>query len=498
MAVRGDFDLTNKFGRGLELSRKGQLKEANALLLDVLKAAPNNPGALYLLGSNLVRLRMFEPARRVLGDVIRLSPGNADAHLDLSFALSGLGRQDEALACCDAAVRLAPANPAAHMQRAMMLLAQLRHEEAVLAFDQVVALAPHFADAHYNRAKALTTLNRFEEAVASYDKAIAAQPPYTNAQAGKGTCLLSLGRYEEGFPLYELRPSLRKLAEHRVYAQPRLTSDIDIAGKTIFIYHEHLLGDTIHFCRYARLAERRGARVVLSVQNCLHRFIRTLSPTIELLDEAAIPTQFDYHSPLMSLPMVWRTTATTAPAEAPYLSADPGLVTKWRRRIGDRGFKIGISWSGSKIAVDEHRVFPVAALAGVAALPNVRLISLQKNEGVEQLSKLPSGMRVETLGDDFDAGPDAFVDTAAVAMHLDLIITLDTSLAHVGGALARPTWVVLKHSPEWRWWPKGSESLWYPSLRLFRQEHLGDWASAMTSVEQALKQMIAASRGGDR
>ncbi|MEN6542491.1 tetratricopeptide repeat protein [Parvibaculum sp.] len=499
MAVRGDLELTSKFSRGLELSRQGQLKEANVLLFDVLRATPNNPGALYLLGSNLVKMRMFEPACRVLTDATRLSPGNPDAHLDLSFALNALGRPADALVCCDTALRIAPQNPAAHMQRAMLLLSQLRHEEAVRAFDQVVALAPQFADAHYNRAKALTTLNRIEEAVESYDKAIAAKPPYINAQAGKGTCLLSLGRFEEGLPLYELRPSLRKLTAARVYKQPRLTGDADISGKTLFIYHEHLLGDTIQFCRYVRLAEARGARVILSIQNCLHRFIRTLSPTIELFDEGQAPAQFDYHSPLMSLPLVWRTTASTIPAEVPYLRAEPERVAKWRRRIGDHGFKIGVSWCGSPIAIEEHRVFPIAALAKVSAMPGVRLISLQKNEGIEQLRNLPKGMRVETLGDDFDSGPDAFIDTAAVAEHLDLIITLDSSLAHVGGALARPTWVVLKHSPDWRWRMKGGDCSWYPTLRLFRQAHLGDWTSAISAVEQALTRLdVSAHQFADK
>lgn len=493
MVVRSDFELTDKFSRGLDLSRRGHLREANVLLLDVLRANPHNAGALYLLGSNFVKMGLFEPARRLLIDAARLSPGNADVHLDLSFALSGLRRHDEALVCCDAAVRIAPQNPAAHMQRAMTLLLLLRHEEAVLAFDRVIALAPGFADAHYNRAKALTTLNRIDEAIESYDKAIAASPPYINAQAGKGTCLLSLGRYEEGFPLYELRPSLRKLRETRIYSQPQLTADVDVAGKTLFIYHEHLLGDTIQFCRYAKLAEARGARVILSIQNCLHRFIRTLSPSIELFDEAETPAYFDYHSPLMSMPLAWCTTASTIPAEAPYLRAEPEKVERWRRRIGDHGFKVGISWCGSKVAMDEHRVFPVAALARVAALPNVRLISLQKNEGTEQLASLPDGMKVETLGDDFDSGADAFLDTAAVAEHLDLIITLDTSLAHVGGALARPTWIVLKHSPEWRWKMEGAHCSWYPTISLFRQDRIGDWTSAMEKVERALVQRLSLS-----
>ena len=494
MAVRSDMEIALKFNRGLELSRRGQLNEANNVLLDILRASPRNAGALYLLGSNCVKMRMFEPARQMLTEAIRISPANVDAHLDLSFALGGLGRHAEALACCETAVALAPQNPAARMQRAMLLLPLLRHEEAVRAFDEVIALAPHFADAHYNRAKVLTTLKRLDEAIASYDQASAALPPYINAQAGKGTCLLSLGRFEEGLPLYELRPSLRKLKEVRSYPQPALTPSVDISGKTLFIYHEHLLGDTIHFCRYARLAEERGARVVLSVQNSLHRFIGTLSPTIELLDEAAAPAHFDYHSPLMSLPLAFGTTLNTIPAEVPYLRADPERIEFWRTRLGNHGFKVGISWSGSAVALEEHRVFPLAALAGVGRIPNVRLISLQKNQGTEQLENLPKGMHVETLGDDFDAGADAFMDTAAIAEHLDLVITLDSSLAHVGGALARPTWVILKHSPEWRWRMEGSDCPWYPTVRLFRQDRLGDWASALKKVERALVQYIPSSR----
>jgi hypothetical protein len=202
-------------------------------------------------------------------------------------------------------------------------------------------------------------------------------------------------------------------------------------------------------------------------------------------DDHSVP--FDYHVPLLSLPMLFSTSRETIPAQDSYLFAGADRVEKWRQRIGDRGFRIGICWQGSKSNKrDPGRSFPVAQFEEISRIPDVSLISLQKGSGERQLKSLPGGMAVRTLGDDFDAGPDAFVDTAAAMASLDLVITSDTSVAHVAGALGVPTWVALPFVPDWRWMLNRSDNPWYPAMRLFRQSVAGDWAGVFDRMKVAL------------
>jgi hypothetical protein len=226
----------------------------------------------------------------------------------------------------------------------------------------------------------------------------------------------------------------------------------------------------------------------------LCRLLSTLGPAIEILGHTQAPPAFDHHCPLASLPGAFKTTLDTIPADVPYLRAEPERVAAWRDRLSGPGFKIGVSWQGSTIKTGVGRSFPLQALRQVAAIPGVRLISLQQGTGLEQLHSLPAGMRVETLGEDFDAGPDAFVDTAAVMECLDLVITCDTSIAHVAGALGRPTWVVLKRVPDWRWMLDGKDNPWYPTVEMFRQSVDGRWEDVFVRVCRNLQERIPALR----
>jgi hypothetical protein len=253
------------------------------------------------------------------------------------------------------------------------------------------------------------------------------------------------------------------------------------------------LGDTIHFVRYAALAQQRGARVVLAAQAPLVRLLsESLTPPADaVIGKDDAPPPYDYQIASMSLPLAFGTTAETAPATVPYLKADPARTAAWKEKLGARGFKIGICWRGGRPGNDMGRTFPLALLATIATLPGVRLISLQKGEGEAQLDSLPPGMVVETLGDDFDAGHNAFLDTVAVMAACDLIISCDTSIAHLAGALARPLWMATKLVPEWRWLLHRTDSVWYPTVRLFRQQAVGDWSGAFAAMQPELKQLLA-------
>jgi hypothetical protein len=263
----------------------------------------------------------------------------------------------------------------------------------------------------------------------------------------------------------------------------------DLAGRDIVVYGEFHFGDIIQFVRFLPLLSRRGAKVSLACHNKLTRLFRALKPNVSFLDPSEARRPFDFQCALMSLPLWLGIELSSVPNQTPYLAAEENLVIHWKNKVGARGFKIGIAWEGRPQRAVDRRKFALAEFAPLARIPGVRLISLQKEFGVEQLEELPAGLTVETLGE-FDDGPDAFIDTAAVMESLDLIVTSDTSIAHLAGALGRPTWVALKNVPDWRWLLDRDDSPWYPTLRLFRQETSGDWTSVLANMERELRSLV--------
>ncbi|MGD0143292.1 MAG: glycosyltransferase family 9 protein, partial [Rhizomicrobium sp.] len=290
--------------------------------------------------------------------------------------------------------------------------------------------------------------------------------------------------------LYEWRKKRFSPEVSRDYPQPVWLGEEDIEGKTLFVYAEQGLGDTIQFCRYAQLAEVKGANVIFAVQDELIPLLGKLTDGITIMGWKAPPPPFDLQTSLLSMPLAFGTDENNIPATVPYLQPGPDLVAKWRKFLGNDGYRVGICWQGKKdTPIDKGRSFPLRCLEGLSKIPNLRLISLQKNDGVEQLRGLPPGMKVETLGENFDAGPGAFVDTAAVMESLDLVVTTDTAIAHLAGALARPVWVALKHVPEWRWLLGRADSPWYPTMKLFQQPTDDDWRSVFAAMETELAKL---------
>jgi hypothetical protein len=396
--------------------------------------------------------------------------------------LNGLGQFHEALAAYDRALALDPGNAQTWHSRGNVLLVLLRFAEAIAAYERAVALAPDFAAAFSNRGVALQNLRRFDEAEQSLLRAIALAPDMAEARVNLALLYLLLGRWQEAWPLFEWRKRQVVPLEAREYAQPLWTGAEDIAGKTLFVYCEQGLGDAIQFYRYLALV--RGARLVLSIPDSMVRLLSRATPQVELIGWNAIPAQFDAHIPLASLALALGVTADAIPAPGRYLQAEPDRVTAWRGKLGRHGFRIGIAWQGNEaILGSEGKSFAVAALAAIARMPGVRLISLQKNAGSEQLSALPPGM-VEHY--DFDTGSDAFLDTAAIIENCDLVIACDTSVAHLGA----PCWVALKYVPDWRWFLDRTDTPWYPSLRLFRQPAPGDWDSVFAAMATALRPFV--------
>lgn len=367
-----------------------------------------------------------------------------------------------------------------------------RFEEALKSFKSALALDPLSAPLRFNIATTLHALKRFKETVEWYDKTLEVSPGFAMAHHNKATTLLLLGQIAEGFREYEWRKVCPAWADDVRYTLDRPWRGEDLTGKTLFIFAELFQGDLIQFGRYALLAEKAGAKVILSAPAAMHALLATMSPTITLIADDAPTPEYDYQCGHMSLPTLFGTTLKTIPSFPQYLQADPERVARWKTRIGDDGFKVGIAWQGSVRA--NLRSFPLALAAErLGQIPGVRLISLQKHAGLEQLDALAPGA-VQSLGDDFDPGPDAFVDTAAAMTCCDLFITADTSVVHVAGALGVPSWVVVPYVGDWRWLERGGDCPWYPSVKVHRQRVRDDWTSVFDDMVKPIRKLASRPR----
>lgn len=475
------------YHRATALRRLGRHDGAREGFTRAIALRPNYGEAHAGQGFALLDLDRADEALAAFTRALAAGSAKAETLAGQARALRRLGRSSEALQSFDAALAIDPAVPEIWTSRGTALEDLQRHAEALGDHDRAIALNPKFAEAHSNRGNVLMELGRLAEADAAFETAKALKPDFGSALWNQANLLLLQGKLEQGFRQYEFRRSRLQGVERRGYTRPQPTAEDALAGKRLLIWSELFLGDVIQFCRYARVAEARGARVTVAAPGKLHRLLQTLSPGIALADPDAKDANHDFQLPMMSSPLALQRPGEPFPAEVPYLHAEPARVARWRERIGTHGLKIGICWQGSKLAERDGRSFHLSAFDALSRRPGVRLISLQKFDGVEQLREMPPGMAVEDLGDDFDAGGDAFLDSAAVIDCMDLVITCDTSIAHLAGALAKPTWVLLKKVPEWRWFLDREDSPWYPHARLFRQAESGAWEGVFAQVATALE-----------
>jgi tetratricopeptide (TPR) repeat protein len=499
---------------GAALWNRGRAPEAIEMLDAALRARPEYPEALCLGGFILGEARQFEEALRFYDQALTFRPDFLVALANSGKLLFDLRRFDEALIAFDKAIAIAPTNADGWNNRAGALRELGRLEESLQACRQAISLRPDFAEATLNCGTALMKLDRPEEALALYRKAKALKRNFAAAMCGEGLTLRALGRFdaamgafneavqlgdvdsignrgclfllqgefEQGWEDYESRWLEGKSLKDALGVKFPVWSGKVVEGERLLVMNDHGLGDTIQFFRYVLLAARAGSEVTFLCPKKLHRLFQGCQG-VRLVDEIQAAETFDAQVALSSMPRAFGTRLENIPAAIPYLQPEESLREKWAARIGSHGFKIGVFGQGNlHPEADMARSIPLDAFACLAALPNVRLISLQKGAGTEQLARLPAGMVVETLGADFDAGPDAFVDTAAAMSHLDLIVTCDTSIAHLAGALGSRVWVALKQVAEWRWLRDRADSPWYPSMRLFRQSEPGDWSELFARI----------------
>jgi tetratricopeptide (TPR) repeat protein len=474
---------------GILLEELGRPAEALASYTGALGLKPDLVSARFCRGNVLNALGRHEEA---LADYDwAVSHGLADAALlnNRGSVLHALGRGEEALASYGKAAEAAPDNAAIWKNRGHLLRERHRHAEALASYDRAIKLGADDAEIWDDRGAALYGLKRFDEASASFDRAIAIAPGYVPAWFHKALGYLTKGEFDKGWPLFEWRRKLPS-ARRQEFARP-LWQGEGLAGKTLFVWWEEGLGDAILFFRFCLAARDKGANVIFSAPAPLTRLFRDARSEVQIIGAEETPEEFDYHIPLLNLPLAFDTRLETIPAWPAYLRVQIARARDWRAKIGTGGLRIGVIWAATKERA-LGRSFPLAELKPLSELPGVRLIALQKHHGLEELDSLPPGMKVETYS--FDEGGDAFLDTAAIMANMDLIVSADTSTAHLAGALGLPCWVALKYSADWRWFESRSDSPWYPSLRLFRQKVEGDWTSVFIDMKKALAAGAPAGR----
>jgi tetratricopeptide (TPR) repeat protein len=398
--------------------------------------------------------------------------------------------RSQALDDYDRAIALNPDSAELHNNRANTLRELDRHAEALEALARALALRPDYAEAYNNRGLILFAMGQRDAALECYDRALEFDPDYAKAYFNSGMCLLLLGRYREGWRRYEWRWRLDDQRYVKDTAQPAWRGETSPSGKTILLYSEQGLGDSLQFCRFAKSVAALGARVLLEVEPALLGVLQGLAGIDRLYARGDPLPDYDLHCPLLSLPLALGIDLENLPTEAAYLVADRAKIADWRRRLGvATGPRVGLAWSGNpKHKNDRRRSLPLETLA--ALLPRIAGIeyhSLQKEIRAGDLDSLAAHPEIRHWG----AELGDFSDTAALCMLMDVVLTVDTSVAHLAGALGRPTWVVVGFNPDWRWLLDRADSPWYPSVRVYRQARPGDWVSAFSGIAEALRRLAA-------
>jgi tetratricopeptide (TPR) repeat protein len=540
--------------------RGGRAAEAEAMLREQLRAAPADAGARQLLGivllerglprealleldavaalfptaplhynrgNALAALGRLEEAAAAYAQACALQPGLAPAQLNAGSVALRLGRDEEAIAAFDRALALDARLADAHNERGVALHRLGRTEEALAAFDAAIALQADSADAWNNRGNALHDLRRLPEALAAIEQALRLRPGFPEATSNHGLVLQDLRRLPEAEQAYthalalrernaealRRRAALRLLQGHFAegwsdYELAHEFAALDpapgkrwwrgepLAGSSILLSEPNGLGDLLQFLRFVPRLLEGGARVSLAAPARMHRLLSSFEPGLRLigLEDAE---RHDYHCWLWNLPHWLGLGGQVEAAAMPYLHAEPARVQRWSRMLDPACLNVGIAWQGNPARrIDRGRSIALREFAPLARVPGVRLVSLQKEFGLAQLDCLPEGMQVQRPEAGFDEGPDAFVDSAALLASLDLVVSADSSLTHLAGAMARPAWLALNPVPDWRWQLDREDSPWYPSVRLFRQAPGGSWAGVFERMALALAEAAPALRAG--
>lgn len=466
----------------MEHHRAGRLAQAQALYRQILTAQPDQPDALHLLGLVVAGMGKYDEAIGLIERAVAQHPNVADYVYNLAQVCEQAGRDDRAVAAYEQACRIKPDFVEAWNNLGAVLMRAGRWSESVKAFERAVALRPNLLGAQTCIGIGHQRHLNFPAAIQAFRKAISIKPDDPSANYNLGTALLTTGEFPAGWEGYEWRWRIGSPSRPRL-TQPQWTGE-NPAGKRILLWPEQGFGDAIQFVRYAPILAARGASVILSAPPELFRLMKSVQGVAHLTPDREPNLPYDLHAPLLSLPRLFKTTLASVPANVPYLRPDPADVAKWKSRIPtDPGVrKIGIAWAGRPThADDRNRSIPLESLLPLLQTPGTWFTSLQKSP-VGPLNQLPPAMT------DWTSELKDFADTAALIESLDLVITVDTAIAHLAGAMGKPAWILLPSVPDWRWMLDRTDSPWYPTIKLFRQPAVGNWHSAIEAITQSLRE----------
>lgn len=476
------------------------------------------------LGDILVQKSQFAEALTAYGNALRINPNLAEAYANRATAFDKLGREDEALAELQRAVQINPNMPLAlvslgqlmsrkgkieqaipHIRRATELapgnvnfrsalaIAHLRlgqYEQAVEHCRRANQIDSNFIDPWVNLGLALTDLGEHDQALKAYDRALQIDPTCSSTQANRALIHLRRGDFEKGFADYDHRWQLGEFQQMmQKYTCPRWSGE-PLAGKTLILWHEQGFGDTIHLIRYAKIMADQGATIIAQAQPQLLGLLKSVAGISRLITRSDSLPSADFHAPMLSIPGILNTRPDRIPAEVPYITPDPALVEQWRERMAPHaGYRVGIAWCGNPhLRLDHERSIPLKQFLPLSRIGGVKLFSLQVGMGTDQLRTVPMNLI------DLTSYIRDFSDTAACIANLNLLITVDTAVLHLAGAMAKPVWGLIQKWPDWRWQLDREDSPWYPTIRLFRQPRLKDWASVMDRIASELPAEIELHR----
>ena len=480
------------FNRGNALKGLQRHEEALASYDRALALAPGLAPAHYNRGSMLAALDRNEEALASLDKALATNPESIPALNNRGAVLVRLRRYDEALAVYDKVLALCPDHADALNNRGAALTELGRCQEALADFAHALRLMPNFVDALYNRGNALLALSRIEEAMRSYAEALALAPEDPDANFNDALARLCIGDFREGWRKYKYRWDRRRNAVPRpVFSRPMWRGEKELHGKTMLLVAEQGIGDAIQFARYAPLVAALGAKVLLRVQQPLTALLASVPGISRVIADGALLPDFDLYCPLMSLPEAFATEVATIPAGVPYIRPPAERLAKWQERLPQNGrLRIGICWAGSSDHMnDRNRSIPLERFATILSVTGVDFVSLQRDLSEAQAAILRQHGVIE-LGQQFAD----FSDTAAVVAMLDLVIAVDTSVAHLAGAMAKAVGLLVPFAPDFRWMLERTDTPWYPTMRLFRQSAIGDWDGPLERLRQELAGVAASPR----
>lgn len=445
-----------------------------------------------LRGYSLQQQVNFSEAIESYRQAIRLEPDFAEPYTHIGVILNAQDRYTEAAENCKKALELDPDYVEARNNLGVALNGLGRYAEAMENYQRAIGLDPEYAEACYNLANCLQNQNRCAESIEIYRKALRIKPDYAEAHWNLSHSFLLTGKFSEGWAEYAWRrkPELKIISYPHHYEQPYWDGS-SFAGKRLLVHYEQGFGDNIQFARYLPMVKQRGGTVILETRAPLYRLFGQLDGVDEFVqacpDGKAPDVRFDLHASPLDMPRLFETTLEKIPCKIPYLHAEAAKTAYWRDRVDSESFKVGLVWSGSDLhGNDRKRSCPLRHFAALTKIKGVKLYGLQKGPAVRQIEELAADTAVTSLGEEFED----FADTAGAIENMDLVISVDTSVLHLAGAMGKAVWALLPFVPDWRWMLQRQDSPWYPTMRLFRQDRQGDWPGLFEQVARMLHKQV--------